>query len=239
MLAILAGVAMACAPTQPSAPALGSGAPPQSSALTASAVATSAAPTSAAASDGAGPGPAGDGFVLGCISVEAAECRSVADLVIDRLPEERGMPFAIVINLYGCGAPCAESLDARQGAVTVEYADGGEPIDATVHGPAEAPVFGELDTGWSGLIEPVSTPVDGPGPYPHDLGHCGLLWQVDFDGSFWLPVGLVDGDAADLVNAASGEMVLIESNLAQFEADSGFTVQLARFAGPKHVFLCR
>jgi hypothetical protein len=177
--------------------------------------------------------------VLGCISIEPAECQSVVDLVIERLPEERGTPFAILVNLYGCGAPCAKSLDARQGAVTVEYADGGEPIEATVHGPADAPVFGEIETAWSGLIEPTSAHVVGLGPFAHDLGHCGLLWQVDFDASFWLPVGQVDGDAADLVNAGSGEMALLGPNFAQYGADSGFTVQLARFPGPKHVFLCR
>jgi len=235
MLMMLALVAVACSPTQPSATAHGSGAPGQPSGPLVSAVPSAAA----AESDDVNPGPAGAGFLLGCISIEAAECDSVADLVVERLPEERGVPVSIVINLYGCGSPCAKTLDAREGAVTVEYADGGEPIDVTVHGPTEAPVFGELDTGWSGLIEPASAAVDGPGPFAHELGHCGLLWQVDFDGSFWLPIGQVDGDAADLVNAGSGQMVLLEPNLAQFEADSGFTVQLARFPGPKHVFLCR
>ena len=232
---MLAVLAIACAPARPSATAQGSGAPTQPSAPP-----LSAAPTAAAAeSDDAGPGPAGNGYVLGCISIEAAECESVADLVVERLPEERGTPFSILINLYGCGSPCAKTLDARQGGVTVEYADGGEPIDATVHGPAEAPVFGEVEMAWSGLLEPTSARVDGPGPFAHELGHCGLLWQVDFDGSFWLPVGQVDGDAADLFNAGTGEMTLLEPNVAQFEADSGFIVQLARFPGPKHVFLCR
>jgi hypothetical protein len=245
VLALLAFVAAACAPTQPSASAPGSGALVQPSAPAGSAPAGSAPPTSAqptaaaAESDDVGPGPAGDDFVLGCISIAAAECEFVADLVLARLPDEREMPVSILINLYGCGSPCAKSLDAREGAVTVEYADGGEPIDATVHGPAEAPVFGEVETGWSGLLEPTSARVDGTGPFAYELGHCGLLWQVDFDGSFWLPVGQVDGDAADLFNAGSGEIVLLEPNVAQFEADSGFTVQLARFPGPKHVFLCR
>jgi hypothetical protein len=235
MLAVLAGIATACSPTQPSAPAQESGTPTQPSTPPGS-----IAPTAvAAASDNAGPGPAGQGFVLGCISIEADECQSLAALVVEQLPDERGMPFAIVIQLYGCGAPCAKTLDAREGAVTVEYVDGGEPIDATVHGPADAPVFGEIETAWSGLIEPTSARVDGAGPFPYELGHCGLLWQVDFDGSFWLPVGHVDGDAADLVNAGTGEMALLGPNRAQFEADSGFTVQLARFPGAKHVFLCR
>ena len=235
MLVMLALVAMACSPTQPSATVQGSGALGQPSAPLVSAVPSPAA----AESDDVNPGPAGAGFLLGCISIEAAECESVADLVLERLPEERGTPSAIVIQLYGCGAPCAKTLDAREGAVTVEYADGGEPIDVTVHGPAEAPVFGEMETAWSGLLEPTSARVDGSGPFAHELGHCGLLWQVDFDGSFWLPAGQVDGDAADLFNAGTGQMVLLEPNLAQFEADSGFTVQLARFPGPKHVFLCR
>ena len=241
-LALLAVVATACAPAQPSVPAQGSPATTQGSAAPSqsSGPPVSAAPTAAAAeSDDAGPGPAGDGFVLGCISIEAAECGFVADLVLERLPEDRGMPFSIVINLDGCGGPCGKTLDDRGGAVTVWYADGSEPIDATVHGPAEAPVFGELEMAWSDLIEPASAVVEGAGPFAHELGHCGLLWQVDFDGSFWVPVGEIDGDAADLFNSGSGQMALLEPNLAQFDADSGSTVQLARFPGPKHVFLCR
>ena len=91
---------------------------------------------------------------------------------------------------------------------------------------------------WSGLLQPRSPRVVGPGPHPFELGHCGLTWQVDFDGSFWLPTGAIDGDAPAVINSERGTIVLLGPNLARFVGDSGFTAQLARFPGPKHVWLC-
>jgi hypothetical protein len=70
------------------------------------------------------------------------------------------------------------------------------------------------------------------------MGHCGLTHVIDFDGSYWVPVGQVDGDHPTVINAESGSMLLLNPNLAEFHGDSGFMVQLARFPGPKHFWGC-
>ena len=184
------------------------------------------------------PAPAGP--VLGCLSIEQAECEFVAQQALAGLPAARGVPFAIIVQLYGCPVEgqCPRSLDVRQGTVTAEYADRGEPSQLSVEGPPQAPRFGESEMAWSGLQQPSSRRVAGPGPFPFELGHCGLTWQVDFDGSFWVPIGQIDGDASEIINADSGEMRLLGPNLAEYRNAAGFVASLARFPGPKHVWLC-
>ena len=216
-LCVLVAVLMAaCSPTQPS------GAPP----------------SGIAPSIPADPAPA---LVLGCLSIEQAECAFVAEQVRAELPPARGAPFTIQVHLYGCpdGGPCPRSLAARSGLVTVEYADRAEPITASVAGPPDAPRFGEQGLGWLGISEPASPRVEGAGPFPYEVGHCGLTWKVDFDGSFWVPVGQLDGDDAAVIGNDSGQMRLLGPNHAEFRGDRGFVAQLARFPGPKHIWGCR
>ncbi len=178
--------------------------------------------------------------VIGCLSIEQDQCELVARQVRAVLPGNRGSPFAIQVHLYGCpnGGACPRSLAARDGTVTAEYVDGGEPIELSVAGPPEAPRFAEAEMHWSGLLEPSSPRVPGAGPFPFEVGHCGLDWQVDFDGSFWLLVGQVDGDASAIFNNDSGHMRLIAPNLAEYR-NADFVANLVRFPGPKHVWLCR
>lgn len=179
-------------------------------------------------------------FVLGCLSIDQPECELVAQRVIAGLPEARGAPFAVTVQLFGCPNidPCPPSLAFREGRVAITWADPGEPLELSVKGPPAQPLFGEVAMAWSGLINPGSPRVAGAGPFPFELGHCGLSWQVDFDGSFWLPIGQIDGDASPMINADSGEIRLLEPNLAEYRNAQGFTATLARFPGPKHVWLC-
>jgi hypothetical protein len=165
----------------------------------------------------------------------------VAEQVRAELPAARGVPFTIQVQLYGCpdGRPCARTLAARSGLVTVEYADGAEPITASVAGPPIAPRFGDQGLGWLGVSEPASPRVEGSGPFPYEVGHCGLTWKVDFDGSFWVPVGQLDGDDSAIIGNESGQMRLLGPSLAEFRGDRGFVAQLARFPGPKHIWGCR
>jgi hypothetical protein len=179
------------------------------------------------------------GFALGCLSVGEAECRFVADRVVAAMPAGRGAPFAVVVQLYGCEnvANCPRTLGARDGKATVEWADGGKPVEASLAGPPDDPQIGALASAWSGLNNAQSPRVAGPGPHPFELGHCGLTWQVDFDGSFWVPVGQVDGDASAAINAERGSITLT-GQTAHYVGESGFTADLIRFPGPKHVWLC-
>ena len=120
----------------------------------------------------------------------------------------------------------------------VEFLDGEEPMELSLRGPALTPTIAPQDGFYLGLTDPSSPRVAGAGPFPYEVGHCGITHVIDFDGSFWLPIGQVDGDHPTIINAESGSMRLLGPNLAEFRGDSGFTVQLARFPGPKHFWGC-
>ena len=185
------------------------------------------------------PRPAGP--VVGCMSIEAAECQFVAEHVVAALPAERGPAFAIEITLFPCegDVACPRTLGIRDGRAIVEYADGGEPITFSLQGPPQTPrIAPQAGTAWSGLVQPTSARVNGVGPFPFDLGHCGLSHVIDFDGAFWVPVGQVDGEAPGIINAESGQMRLVGANRAVYQGTTGFSAQLARFPGPKRFFLC-
>lgn len=208
--------------------------------IVAGCVAAGCSPTQPSGSPAAASAAEVPALVLGCLSIDRGECELIAERVRAQLPPARGAPFTIQVQLYGCtnDVPCPRTLAARDGVVTIEYADRQEPIMVSVAGPPDAPTFGEWPIGWVGVSEPTSPRVGGPGPFPFELGHCGLTWQVDFDGSFWVPIGLVDGDASPTINNDSGQIRLLGLNVAEYRSDTGFTAQLARFPGPKHVGLC-
>ena len=237
--ALLAGASVvllaACGSTAPSPPATGA-------AATGPATGTSApAATEPVATLTATPEAPRQELVVGCISIDDAECRFLAQAIVAGLPAERGGPFAVEIQLYPCenqNAPCPRSLSARVGKAVVEFTDGEEPLDLSLKGPPLVPTIEPQDAFYLGLANPSSPRVVGPGPFPFDIGHCGISHVIDFDGSFWLPIGPVDGDHPTIVNAESGSIRLIGANLAEFRGASGFTVQLARFPGPKHFWGC-
>ena len=189
--------------------------------------------------------PANEALVIGCGSIELAECQFVVERVLTQLPADRVVPFAVEVTLFGCngdpngGNDCPRSLGFRDGRVVVEYADGGEPISFNVNGPALQPgLLRVIGDSWSGLIQPRTTAEGVAGPVPFDLGHCGLSHYVDFDGSFWLPIGPYDANASGFINAESGFMGRTGADRARYQGKDGFDVQLARFPGPKHVYLC-
>ena len=178
---------------------------------------------------------------MGCASIESLECQFIAEQIVAALPAARGKPFAIEIQLFGCAnaGPCPPTLAAREGRAVVEYADAGEPVTVSLHGPPQTPRIAiQAGLTWSDLVQPTSPQVPGIGPFPYELGHCGLSHVVDFDGSFWVPVGPVDGDAPGIFNGESGQMRLLGPDLALYEGPTGFNAHLARFPGPKRFFLC-
>jgi hypothetical protein len=208
----------------------------------------SSSPTSSPAQS---PGPSGASpaateaaraeLVIGCISIQAAECRFVAERILASLPSGRGDPFAVEIQTYPCenvAAPCPQSLAVRTGKAVVEFLDQGEPIELTLKGPPDRPSITKQDAFYLGLSHASSPRVNGLGPFEYEMGHCGVLHVIDFDGSYWLPIGQVDGDSPTIINAERGTMRLLGASLAEFRGESGFVVQLARFPGPKHFWGC-
>jgi hypothetical protein len=196
------------------------------------------APAGSATPSGEAPRAA---LVLGCISIDDPECQFLARQIVAVLPPERGPAFAVGIQLFECenpDAPCPKSLSARVGKAVVEFLDGEEPLELSLAGPPLTPEIAPQDAFYLGLSHPSSARVAGGGPFPFEVGHCGLSHVIDFDGSYWVPVGQVDGDHPTIINAEAGSMRLIAPSLAEFRGDSGFTAQLARFPGPKHFWGC-
>lgn len=76
--------------------------------------------------------------------------------------------------------------------------------------------------------------------YRFTLGHCGLDWIVDFDGSFWDPVwnAVPRRRPSFAINSDEGTMKLTSPDTATYEASTGKIVTLERHSGPKAFFVC-
>jgi hypothetical protein len=165
----------------------------------------------------------------------------VAEAVLAKIPPERGAPISLQITLYGCPAApnCARSLLVRDGEAVVDLRDGGDPLMFTLAGPPDSPgVVAAAEIGWTGLLAPASPPAGGPGPFPFEVGHCGIWNSVDFDASWWVPVGEVDGDIPAMINGEQGQIRLLTPTTAEYLGPDGSRVTLARFPGARHLRFC-
>lgn len=67
--------------------------------------------------------------------------------------------------------------------------------------------------------------------------HCGIGHSLDFDGSFWRPLGADDAELDDPFE--QGVITLVSENEAEFESSStGATVLLERLHGPQVISPC-
>jgi len=193
---------------------------------------TACAPTPTSSSDPTGGLP--DDVALSCWSVDDAECRTIFEAALARLPADRPPVVAARVTAFSCeSGPCAPGMAARgQGEVQVEFGQArglvAWPLTLADGGVAFGP---PLEAAGGGIM-PASTPAAAP-IAELSLGHCGLFSPIDFDASFWDPIGWVDGDAAEAINSASGTIRLLGPVDAEFRAESGFTVRLRRHGGAK------
>ncbi len=121
----------------------------------------------------------------------------------------------------------------------------------TPDSPGATPVPGVLRLPSSGRVKPGQTYIISI------YTHCGLDWNVDFDGSFWDAAGPVrgtDGNAPPGVGNPSqlGTMTLIDADLAHFAFPPvtytgldnrqttlpGGSFDFTRHIGPKYVLGC-
>ena len=172
---------------------------------------------------------------LSCWSVGDEECRAIFEAALARVPGGRPAVVAAQVMAYGCeSGPCAPGVVTRgQGQVQIEYAGGSGLVtwQLTLAGGGGLAFSLPSETAGGG-----SEPASGPAAAPVvqvSLGHCGLYSPIDFDGSFWDPVGPVDGDAPEAINSASGTIRLLGPVDAEFRAPSGFTLRLRRHQGAK------
>lgn len=187
---------------------------------------------------GPAPGPAAYADApTGCLGLEAGPCDAVkvaaADLVGD------AEVVYVEVGPFSCptAAPCPRTLDGRpSGEITIETADGGQPIVAAVHWDGEKLEVAPAQS-FNMSVVPQSQQAAG-GRVAFDLGHCGLFSGIDLDGSWWDPVGFVDADHPDAINSARAVITAIDEDHATLRTSGGLALQLVRRTGPKALRGC-
>jgi hypothetical protein len=79
-----------------------------------------------------------------------------------------------------------------------------------------------------------------------ELGHCGLIGPLDFDGSLWDPSGghdgrggpLSDDQVGELINATPVRIFLLDPDTALLVTPGNAFVLLERHDGPREYGLC-
>jgi hypothetical protein len=185
-----------------------------------------------------GDGAALAGVPTGCYGLGEADCRLVREHVATLLTAADPPVRYIQIGPFGCaaGQGCPTNLGARpEGDVTFE-SDGGA---VGFHVKSNGGVLEADRQEVFGVSLPPSTQPPLPaGIRAFALGHCGLWSGVDVGGSWWDPIGFVDSDHGDSINAAEGTIILVGPDQARFTSKGGLTVQLVRHAGAKYLPLC-
>jgi hypothetical protein len=167
------------------------------------------------------------------------DCLRVLEAVATAIAPDAQAVYA-EIGPFGCttGEQCPTTLLARPaGSVTVELA-AGDPVAFQVAAGADGSIDVAPGEAFTVAVAPSSAPGQLTGPMPFTLGHCGLWSGVDVDGSWWDPVGFVDSSHGDSINAVEGTFVAADRNHATFTSDGGFSVELLRRLGDKHLPLC-
>jgi hypothetical protein len=168
-----------------------------------------------------------------CINLGMDDCRRVTAEVAAQIPAGTAAVY-VQVGPFGCadGGGCARSLVARpQGDVTIEAAGGTLAYHVTA--AADGLLTIARQDSFLMDVDPQSQPPVTPGVRPYTLGHCGVWSGIDAGGSWWDPIGLIDGDHADAINSADGTLAILDLDRATFTSDRGFTVQLVRRDGPK------
>jgi hypothetical protein len=162
------------------------------------------------------------------------DCRRVTAEIAALLPAGTD-PTYVQVGPFGCqeGGGCARSLVARpQGDVTIEAGAAAIAYHVTAAGGGGNLTIERQDS-FLMPLEPQSQPPVTPGVQRFTLGHCGLWSGIDVGGSWWDPIGMIDGDHQSAINSADGTLAILDLDRATFTSDTGFTVQLVRRDGPK------
>ena len=169
-----------------------------------------------------------------CINLGPEDCRRIVAEIAELIPAGPA-PIYLQVGPFGCveGGGCARTLAARpQGDVTIEAGSGAFSFHVTAAAGGGKLTIERQDALLIS-VEPQSLPPAAPGPRPFTLGHCGLWSGIDAGGSWWDPIGTIDGDHPAAINSADGTLVILDQDRATFTSKTGFTVQLVRRDGPK------
>ena len=179
-----------------------------------------------------------EGVPTACIGLGEQDCRRVIAHVTTLLTSDDSRVGYVQVGPFGCpgGVRCPTTLAARpEGEIVLESAGGALSFHVKV---TDGILDARRQETFAVELPPTSPPQILAGPQPFTLGHCGLFSGIDIGGSWWDPVGIVDYDHGDAINAAEGTFAPIGPDRAVFTSRNGFTVDLVRRNGPKHLPLC-
>ena len=85
-----------------------------------------------------------------------------------------------------------------------------------------------------------SAPVRPNVEYVYETGHCGLRYELDFDGSMWNPINPRPGKRAPsfFINYDRGTIEFVDEDTARYIASTGEVVELRRLPGPAVTWNC-
>lgn len=177
---------------------------------------------------------------VACLGLAQPDCMRAYDAAAAALAPDVEVVYAEV-GPFGCPTEpgCPNSLVGRpSGQVVFERATG-EPVAISITAAPDGTLTAAPGE-WFGVAVAPTSPAGqlGAEPIPYSFGHCGLGSGVDVDGSWWDPVGFVNVDHGDAINAADGTFTPHDPNHATFVSVGGFEVSLVRRVGDKHLPMC-
>jgi hypothetical protein len=197
---------------------------------------SSAAGGSPAATAGEGPT-----IPIACLGLEEPDCTRAFEAAVSGLATDDEVTYAEV-GPFSClnQAGCPNTLAFRPAGQVVFERSNGEPVLISLSAAADDGTIATSPGDFFGIaVAPSSTTGQlGAGPIPFSLGHCGLMSGVDVDGSWWDPVGFANIDYSDAINSANGTFAPSDPNHATYTTEGGFTVNLVRRVGDKHLPGC-
>ena len=179
-----------------------------------------------------------EGVPTACVGLGEADCRRVVAQVTTLLTADDPRIGYVQVGPFGCPVVegCPTTLVARpEGDITLESAGGALAFHIKV---ANGNLDAQRQEASGIVVPPTSRPPVPGGPQPFTLGHCGLWSGIDHGGNWWDPVGLIDYDHGDAINAAAGTIAPVGPDRAVFTSRNGFVVQLVRRNGPKFLPFC-
>ena len=196
---------------------------------------SSAAGGSPAATAGEGPS-----IPVACLGLEEPDCTRAFDAAASELAPDDEV-ISAEVGPFGCPneAGCPTTLAFRPAGQVIFERSNGEPVLISLSTAADGTIATSPGDFFGIAVAPSSTAGQlAADPIPYSLGHCGLLSGVDVDGSWWDPVGFVDIDHLDAINASNGTLAPSDPNHATFTSDGGLSVNLVRRVGEKYLPGC-
>ncbi len=191
--------------------------------------ATAASPTSSAQ----------EPLLTACLTLGPQDCERARSFAVTTLTAGDPPVRYVQVGPFSCatGDRCPLTLVARpEGDVVLEF-PGGAGVNVHLKIAPDGTFEATRDAAMGVPVEPSSPDVEG-GPMPFSLGHCGIFSGIDVDGAWWDPVGVVDMETGDAVNATAGTLTFLDEDHASFTTATGFDVQLIRRDGPKLLPMC-